>query len=130
MPVMINPGSDENKDQSAQMIQTAAMVLDADFVFVLMEAWSLRPDKVSQMNAILKKYGSIGKSPYAIDICAFSLESRHGLWMAQTPIKPKGISKKNRTFGKVEFRFFTEVEGRFTHFLPRKEGDDPPSILH
>jgi hypothetical protein len=40
IPVMIQPGSGEDKDQSARLIQSAASVLDADFVFVIMEAWA------------------------------------------------------------------------------------------
>ena len=95
-----------------------------------MEAWSLRPDKVQQMDAILHKYGSIGASPYAVDVCVLSLETRRGVWIAQLQIKPKGISKKKRTIGVVEFRYFTDVRGRFTHLLPKKEGDEPPTILH
>ena len=130
IPVMIQPGSVEDKDQSARTIQSAALALEADFVFAIMEAWTLRPDKMRQMNAILDKYGSISASPYAIDTCAFTLETRHGLWAAQPQIKPKGISKKKRTIGVVEFRYFTEAEGRFAHLLPKKEGDEPPTILH
>lgn len=130
IPVMIHPGSGEDKDQSAQMIQSAASALDADFVFTIMEAWSLRPSKVSQMDAILDKYGSIGASPYAIDICSLTLETKRGVWISQPQITPKGISKKKRTIGSVEFRYFTEVGGRFMHLLPKKEGDEPPTILH
>ena len=130
IPVMIQTGSEGGKDQSARVIQSAALALDADFVFAIMEAWTLRPDKMRQMNAILDKYGSISASPYAIDTCALTLETRHGLWATQPPIKPKGISKKKRTIGAVEFRYFTEVKGRFAHLLPKKEGDEPPSILH
>lgn len=130
MPVMIQPGSNEDKDQSARNIQSAAQHLDADFVFTIMEAWSLRSDKMSKMDAILDKYGSIGASPYAIDVCSIALETRHGVWMAQQPIKPKGISKKKRTIGVVEFRFYTEAVGRFMDLLPKKEGDEPPAILH
>lgn len=83
IPVMIQPGSGEDKDQSARMIQSAALVLEADFVFAIMEGWSLRPDKISQMGAILDKYGSIGVSPFAIDVCSFSLETKRGVWVAQ-----------------------------------------------
>jgi len=129
-PVMIQPGSGEVKDQSAREIQVAARILDADFVFAIMEAWSLRPDKMSQMDAILDKYGSIGASPYAIDVCALSLETRRGVWVAQQQIKPMGISKKKRTIGAVEFRYYTEVEGRFMHLLPKKDDDEKPTILH
>lgn len=130
VPVMIQSGADADKDQSASLIQSAALVLEADFVFTIMEAWSLRPDKVLQMDAILDKYGSIGASPYAIDVCSLALETKRGVWVAQPRIKPKGISKKKRTIGVVEFRFYTEVKGRFTHLLPVKEGDEPPTILH
>jgi len=130
VPVLIQPGSGEEKDKSALNIQSAAVMLKADFVFAIMEAWSLRSDKVSKMDAILDKYGSIGASPYAIDVCSLTLETRHGIWIAQQPIKPKGISKKKRTIGKAEFRFFTEATGRFMHLLPKKEGEEPPSVLH
>jgi len=130
IPVLIQPGSGADKDKSALNIQSAAATLEADFIFAIMEAWSLRSDKVSKMDAILDKYGSIGASPYAIDVCSLTLETRHGIWIAQQPIKPKGISKKKRTIGKAEFRFFTEVAGRFMHLLPKKDGEEPPSVLH
>ena len=130
VPVMIKSGADADKDQSARLIQSAALAVDADFVFMIMEVWSLRPDKVLQIDAILDKYGSIGASPYAIDVCSFALETRRGVWVAQPRINPKGISRKKRTIGVVEFRFYTEVKGRFTHLLPVKDGDEPPTILH
>lgn len=130
IPVLIQPGSGEDKDKSAREIQSSALVLEADFVFTIMEAWSLRSDKVSQMDKILDKYGSVGASPYAVDVCTFMLETRRGVWVAQPQIKPKGISKRKRTIGTVEFRYYTEVEGRFAHLLPNKGGDEPPTILH
>jgi len=130
IPVMIQPGSSEDKDQSARAIQSAALAIEADFVFTIVEAWTIRPDKMHQMGTILDKYGSISASPYAIDTCSLMLETRHGVWVAQPQIKPKGISKKKRTIGVIEFRYFTEVEGRFAHLLPQKEGDEPPTILH
>ena len=130
MPVMIEPGNNQGKDQSARLIQSAATALDADFVFTIMEAWSLRSDKVRQMDAILDKYGSIGASPYAIDVCSLMLETKRGVWATQLPIKPKGVSKKKRTFGAIEFRYFTEVNGRFSHLLPVKDDEETPTILH
>ena len=54
---------------------------------------------------------------------SLSLETRHGVWVAQVPVKPKGISKKKRTIGVPEFRHYTEVEGRFTDLLLVKEGE-------
>jgi len=122
IPVMLQSTSIEAKDRSALAIEAAALSMNADFIFVLMEAWSLRKDKLSQMDAILDKYGSIGASPYAVDIVSMALETRHGVWMAEVPIKPKGISKKKRTIGDPEFRHFTEAEGRFVNLLPIKDG--------
>lgn len=122
IPVLLQSSSIEAKDKSASDIKTAADVLGADFIFVLMEAWSLRKDKVLQMDAILDKYGSIGASPYAVDIVSMALETRHGVWMAEVPIKPKGISKKKRTIETPEFRHYTEVAGRFVNLLPMKDG--------
>ena len=127
IPVLLKSSSMEAKDDSAFAIRSAAATLDADFIFVLMEAWSLRKDKVLQMDAILDKYGSIGASPYAVDVVSMALETRHGVWMAEVPIKPKGISKKKRTIGTPEFRHFAEVEGRFVNLLPIK---DRPGTLH
>jgi hypothetical protein len=47
------------------------------------------------------------------------------------PVKPKGLSKKKRTIGALEFRHYTEVEGRFVDLLPVKEGEAGPSpTLH
>ena len=79
------------------------------------------------MNAILDKYGSIGASPYAVDVVSMSLETRHGVWMAEVLVKPKGISKKKRTIDTPEFRHFTEAGGRFVNLLPVK---DRAATLH
>ena len=128
--VTIKSGGGEDKDQSARQIQSSALALDADFVFTIMEAWSLRPDKMPQMEAILERYGSIGASPFAVDVVGLTLETKRGVWVAQPQIKPKGISKKKRTMDAPEFRYYTEVEGRFSHLLPTKDGDESPTIFH
>lgn len=130
VPVIIETASGEGKDQSARVIQSAAVALEAEFVFSIMEAWSLRTDKMQQMDAILDKYGSIGASPYAVDVCSIMLETRWGMWVSLSQIKPKGISKKKRTIGVIEFRHFTEAGGRFADLLPKKEGEEPPTTLH
>lgn len=130
MPVPIEQGSEDTKDKSALTIESAARLLEADFIFVVMESWSLPPDKMSQMDAILDKYGSIGESPFAIDTCALTLETRRGVWVAQPQIKQKGLSKKKRTFGAIDFRYYDNVEGRFANLLPAKDGEDPPVLLH
>jgi hypothetical protein len=70
-------------------------------------------------------------SPYRIDVMSLTLETRHGLWVAQVPIKPKGVSKKKRTFGTPTFQHFTEAEGRFVDLLPIKDaGEGGAGTLH
>ena len=89
----------------------------------------MRKDKLPQVEKIMERYGSIGASPYAIDVVSMALETRHGLWMAQVPIKPKGNSKMKRTMGSPTFQHFAEYEGRFSNLLPKKD-DELPSTLH
>lgn len=127
IPVVLHTGSEETKDNAAALVRTAANALNADFVVIVIEAWSLRKDKMSEVESIMDKYGSIAASPYAVDVVSLAVETRHGIWMAEVPIKPKGISKKKRTFATPQFRHFTEYEGRFVNLLPPKEGG---STLH
>ena len=119
--VLIEAKNEEAKDRSAKEIWLLAEQHQADFIFVIMEAWSLRPDKLHMIDEIYDRYGSIGASPYGIEVVSFSLETRHGVWVAQCPIKPKGYSKKKRTIGEPGFRLFTEAQGRFVDLLPLKE---------
>lgn len=93
--VLLESGSDAEKDRSALAIRMTADMVDADFVFVIMEAWSLRKDKMAQMDAILDKYGSISASPYRVDVVSFGLETRYGVWMSQCEIKPKESRRRN-----------------------------------
>lgn len=130
-PVMLKTGSDEHKDDSASLIRHVAHRVEADFVFVVMDAWGLPRDKVRRADEIIERYGSIGASPYRVDIVSFALETRHGLWLAQMPIKPKGASKKKRTFGTPVFQHFTEVAGRFADLLPVKDSEgEAAGTLH
>lgn len=121
--VMLNTGSDVKKDRSAELIRQLAHLHQADFVFVIMDAWSLPPDKMGRLDEILERYGSIGASPYRVDVVAFSLETRHGIWVAQVPVAGSGDTGKARTFGTPGFHRFTEAQGRFVDLLPTK--DDP-----
>jgi hypothetical protein len=46
---MLQTGSDQQEDNSALLIRP----VDADFVFVIMDAWALPPDKVRRYQEIL-----------------------------------------------------------------------------
>lgn len=130
-PVMLDTGSNDKKDRSAELIRQLAEIHDADFVFVIMDAWSLPADKMPQVEEILDRYGSIGASPYRIDVVAFSLETRYGIWVAQVQVQPKSGDKQGRTFGIPSFQHFTEVQGRFVDLLPLKgDGPGPVGTLH
>jgi flavin-binding protein dodecin len=123
VPIHLDTGNEDVKDAAADAIRRAAAALQADFVFLVMESWGLPPDKIHRVDEIRERYGSIGESPYRIDMVSFSLETRHGLWFAQTPLKRKGASKKRRTFGLVEFRHYDDVDGRFADLLGTQPAD-------
>jgi hypothetical protein len=118
VPILIDTRDDASKDRSVELIKAAAEQTQADFVFTVMEAWGLPKDKMPRYQEILDKYGSVGNSPYRIDTAGFVLETRYGVWGAQVVLKPKGHSKKKRTFGPVELRFMDGVQGRFVGLLP------------
>jgi len=133
VPVVLQSRSVAEKDAAAEAIRLVAGQLEADFVLVLMEAYSLRADKVARYQEVLEEYGSLANCPanWRIDIVSLSLETRHGVWVAQVPVKPLGISKKKRTIGAPDFRHYTEVEGRFVDLLPAKDGETEGSMtLH
>lgn len=126
IPILIDTQTGASKDRSVELIKAAAEQTRADFVFTVMEAWGLPKDKMTRYQEILDKYGSVGASPYRIDTAAFMLETRYGVWGCQVTLKPKGHSKKKRTFGKVELQFMDGLEGRFVGLLPQTG----PETLH
>lgn len=128
--VVLQVDSEADKNNSAEVIKLAAEQQNADFIILLMEAWSLCKDNTHQIEEIYERYGSIAASPYAVDIVSILLETRHGVWVAQVPIKPKSISKKKRTIGVPEFEFFNEIQGRFAGLLPIKDGAETTGTLH
>lgn len=118
-PVFLDPRSEEAKDRSANQIQRTAEAVNADFVFVVTEAWGPPKDKLASHQKIVDKYGSIANCPYRIDTVSFVLETHYGIWSARVLIKPKGYSKKKRTFGEVQFQKIDSTEGRLSGLLPR-----------
>jgi hypothetical protein len=130
-PVLLETGSEEEKDNSARAVKQLAERHQADFVFTIMEAWSLPPDRIDEFDAIIGRYGSIGESPYRLDVVSLALETRHGIWVAQVPIEPLAAVNGGRTFGEPHFLHFTSAEGRFAELLPVKnDGIGPSGTLH
>lgn len=131
-PVMLATGSEEEKDNSARAVKQLAEQHQADFIFTIMEAWSLPPEHIDQFDAIIARYGSIGKSPFRLDVVSLALETRHGIWVAQVPLEPlPSADGGRRTFGQPQFQYFTSAEGRFADLLPVKDdGIGPTGTLH
>lgn len=125
--VAIRTADDDAKDSSALAIRMAAAQLDADFIFTAIEAWGLPKDKIRRHEEVRERYGSIGNSPYRVSVASFIAETRYGIWAAQALLKPKGHSKKRRTFGDVTFRRMDSAEGRFVGLLPVREDALVPS---
>lgn len=121
--VAIDTSSVAAKNFSARAVRAAASHVQADFVFTVMEAWGLPPDKAPMGDEIVEKYGSIGESPYRVDIVSLVLETTEGVWGCTAPIRPKGASSKRRTFGQVTFLFASEARGRFLGVLPGAPGE-------
>jgi hypothetical protein len=130
LPILLEADSEEAKDASAATIRDLAARQEADFVFVIMEAWSLPPARLGELDEILERYGSIGASPYRIDVVSFTLETRHGVWVAQEPISPRPAPVAGRTFDEPSFQHFEAAQGRFAALLPRRDDDGPPATLH
>jgi hypothetical protein len=129
--VVLSTADGDVKDTSAEQVRRAAYRENADFVFTIMEAWGLPPEKANKYQAILEQYGSIEASPYAVDFISFALETRQGSWVAQVEVKPKGVSKRKKTFGEPRFRLFTESAGGFAELLPQPvQPSDGGGALH
>jgi len=129
--VVLSTADGDVQGKSVEQVRRAAYREDADFVFTVMEAWGLPPDKVGKYQAILDRYGSIEASPYAVDLVSFALETRDGSWVAQVQVQPKGISKRKKTFGEPRFRLFPESGGGFAQLLPQRvERSDGGGAMH
>jgi hypothetical protein len=116
------------KSHLAESIRAVAKAERADFIFTIMDAWALAPDQADRYEEIIERYGSIGESPYRIDIVSFSLETHWGLWMAQVPIETG--EDGTRSFAEPHFRRYPEAEGRFVGLLPAQDGGETPPVLH
>ena len=121
VPVTLRTDSEAGKDASAAQIRQIAQQLQADFVFVITEAWTLPPEQAPRYEAILAEYGSIGDSPYRIDSVSFALETDQGLWAAQVPLMVSDHAPGARTFATPRFTLFSEVGGRLTGLLDSAE---------
>ncbi|NEV60354.1 hypothetical protein [Thiorhodococcus minor] len=117
LAVALRTDSEAGKDASAAEIRQIARQLQADFVFVITEAWTLPPEQAPRYQAILAEYGSIGASPYRLDSVSFALETDQGMWAAQVPLAASGQAPGARTFATPRFTRISEVGGRLTGLL-------------
>lgn len=116
-PVELRTDGEAGKDASAAQIRQIAQQVQADFVFVITEVWTLPPEHAPRDEEILAEYGSIGASPYRVDSVSFALETDRGMWAAQVPLKASPQAPGARTFATPRFTRFSEVGGRLTGLL-------------
>ena len=109
------------KNATAFAIKSIAKMKDADYIFTLVESWTLQEGKSEMRDEIIKQFGSIGASPYAVDTVSMVLETSKGDWFANLPILPKDGTSKTRTFGIPVFEEL-RAKGRLINLLPGKEG--------
>lgn len=126
--VTMDPHSADPKNDLVSAIRTVAKHQEADFIFTVMDAWALDPAQAHRYEEIIERYGSIGQSPYRIDIVSFSIETHWGVWMAQAPLEMR--EGGSRTFAEPDFRRYPEAAGRFGGLLPAKDGEDTATVLH
>jgi len=129
IPIMLDGSDNETKDRSATMIAAAATQADADYVFTVIEAWALPKKYLSRVDKINEKYGSLENFPQRLEVASFTLETRHGTWIAQCTILLKPPSKKRRTIMPPQFVFGDAAQGHFANLLPVKDGPLPRSTL-
>ena len=129
IPIMLDSSSEESKNRSSTMIAAAAAQADADYVFTVIEAWALPKKYLNRVEEIYQQYGSLANFPHRLEVASFTLETRHGTWMAQCTILPKPPSKKRRTIMPPQFVLGDAAQGRFANLLPAKEHPTHGSTL-
>ena len=112
-------GNVQAKIESAFAIKSIAEMKNADYILTLLETWTLQADKFDMRHEIIKQFGSIGDSPYAVDTVSIVLETTKGHWFANLQILPKDGTSKTRTFGIPVFEEF-QAKGSLINLLPGK----------
>ncbi len=123
MSAWASPARARNRIANAQLHAPVDGAARMDAVFYMQGAMDTFAQKSRQeLGRIVMEIAQRGQSGLQINEpeVRYTLKSPRGMWVAEVPIKPKGISTRKRTIGTPEFRHFTEVEGRFANLLPAK----------
>jgi hypothetical protein len=67
---MLQAGGYKRKDDSTLLFRHLAHRVEADSVFVIVDAWALPPDRVRRIDQIIERYASISASRYRIDVAS------------------------------------------------------------
>ncbi|WP_019025428.1 MULTISPECIES: hypothetical protein [unclassified Thioalkalivibrio] len=135
----VDQSDPDRRDRSLAEIRATAATLDADFVLLISESWTLEGKHAERAQEIIEEYGSIGNSPYKKEVATFSLETHDGNWLGVAPLVPKGYSKRKKTFRDPKFTYAppakggkTELVGALTGLLPPRnpsaDGPDGPKV--
>lgn len=117
--VLMDADNADAKEEAGNHARQVAAMLNADFSLLVGEAWALPQHALLRHEAIFEEYGSVGRYPGRIEVAIFVLETRYGFWSGQATLKPKGASKKRRTFGLVKFTKVDGGEGRLTNIIAK-----------
>jgi len=115
--IEMDPASAVAKAEAGEHGRMLAKMLNADYALMVCEAWSVPESEVRNANAILDRYESLAHYPGRIEVAAFSLETRYGVWAAQAQLKAVYPSKRRRTFGPVRFVAADYGDGRLANIL-------------
>jgi hypothetical protein len=111
------PMNMSNKDAAARFVTALCKAVEADYVIMISEAWSMSADCThEELQRLAKTQESISNHPDRIEVVMIKLETHYGLWLCQSQIKLLG--GKKRGFDDVQFIKADKVEGRFASFLP------------
>ena len=101
-----------------EAVRLNAAYAHAEFVSSAADAWGVKPEKMRELDSILKQYGSIANCPFREDVVSFSLETREGVWQASVPVEPTHSAASGKTFGHVSFIYAVHSGGHLARLLP------------
>lgn len=111
-----------DKEAFANYVRLFCQDIKADSTMFVSEAWAASahgktPEEANRFyRELIKKYGSVEKSPHRMEVVHMSVETVGHVWQGMAAIVPKK-GNRPRTFFEVEFHHMVEHRGRFSQFL-------------
>jgi hypothetical protein len=112
-------GDQASKERAASQVRRAAIDLDADWVFVVLESYMAKFDKDdAEFEKVKNGQIRVSQHPKRIEAAVFLLETKEASFMGHGEITgPMG----NRTFPIPDLEEGGQAEGIFSNLLPDKK---------